>query len=298
MDGEGAGSDGGRSILLQQSLLMSRTKQEFSANMKLLQQLQKGVLEQGALDLRSQARSGGMTAKALGDSSNLVYKSLEPCRIMDTRNASGGSGVQGPIVGNTLYHIPGFVTAGGNWVVYGQTGTPSDCGLTNPPGTNIFAVAIVITILNPNFDAYLGVGDNNSLTGTLNNVALNFTHGQGLSTMYIVPQRLTSNIYFAMPVGLSAQIIFDVVGYFAISDATALSCNTLSTPLINIPAYGAFQAFAPACPAGSWLVSTYCYADSYSMVLSTTNFGCSYLNEGPSSHNISASSICCQVAGK
>src|SRR5207253_1849787 len=85
--------------LLQQSLLASQTAQDFAANIALLQQMQEGMLKQSALDMTSQARSGHMTAKALGDSSNLVYKPLEPCRIMDTRNATAGSGVQGPITG-------------------------------------------------------------------------------------------------------------------------------------------------------------------------------------------------------
>jgi hypothetical protein len=44
--------------------------------------------------------------------------------------------------------------------------------------------------------------------------------------MYIVPQSASKTIYFAMPTGLSANIIFDVVGYFAISQATALQCTT------------------------------------------------------------------------
>ena len=117
----------------------------------------------------------------------LVYKPLEPCRIMDTRTATFGSGVQGPIIGNGLKFIPGFVNAGQNWGQYGGSAV-SDCGLTSPPGTSIRAIALVATILNPNFDAYLGIGDINSLSSVLSNVALNFTSGQGLSTMYIVPQ--------------------------------------------------------------------------------------------------------------
>jgi len=96
--------------------------------------------------------------------------------------------------------IPGFITAGSNWSIYGQTGTPSDCGLTNPPGTFNHGVAIVITILNPNFDAFLGVSDINSLSTTLSTVALNYTHGQGLSTMYIVPQ-LSTNIILLCAAG-------------------------------------------------------------------------------------------------
>ena len=84
------------------------------------------------------------------------------------------------------------------------------------------------TILSPNFDAYLGIGDYQRLSSVLSNVALNFTHGQGLSTMYSVPQLATNNIYFAMPAGLSAHVIFDVVGYQVVSDATPVQCTTQS----------------------------------------------------------------------
>ncbi len=101
----------------------------------------------------------------------LVYKPLEPCRIMDTRSATLASGVQGPIAGNSLKTLPGFVTAGQNWGQYGGSAA-SDCGLTSPPGASINAVALVATILNPNFDAYLGISDVNDLSTVLSNVAL------------------------------------------------------------------------------------------------------------------------------
>ncbi len=143
---------------------------------------------------------------------------------MDSRNATVASGVHGPLVGNQLYHLDGYIAAGSNWGRFGGNAT-SDCGLNSTVGPNIWAVAIVITILNPNFDAFLGVGDNNTLASTLSTVALNYTHGQGLSTLYIVPQTVSGNtIYFAMPAQLSANIIFDVVGYFAVSEATAFQC--------------------------------------------------------------------------
>src|SRR5262249_50094850 len=140
--------------LLQQSMLSSRTRQEFSANLRLLQQMQKGSLEEGAAALKGLAKRGKLPTKALGDSTNLVYKELEPCRIMDSRNALGGSGLTNPLVGNHLYSIPGFITSGSDWSLYGGNGS-SDCGLNSTYGGSIWAVAIVITILNPNFDAYL-----------------------------------------------------------------------------------------------------------------------------------------------
>jgi hypothetical protein len=288
--------------LLQQSLLMSQTKQEFSANVTLLQQLQKGALEQRTLDLRSQAKAGMMTKSLggtnnLGDPNNLVYTALEPCRIMDTRNASGASGVQGPIIGGVLKHIPGFITTGTNWSQYGQTGTLSDCGLNSSVGSNIYAVAIVITILNPNFDAFLGVGDINNLATTLSTVALNYTHGQGLSTSYIVPQVSGNTIYFALPGGLSANLIFDVVGYFDLSDATALDCVNTAGTTLPIAAGGNAQPFAPGCAAGYTFVSTTCFADAYVVNLAAT-VGCAYHNWDSVAHNVTASATCCRVPGK
>ncbi len=144
---------------------------------------------------------------------------------MDTRAASPDSGVQGPIVGDTLYNFPGFIAAGSNWSLFGGSAV-SDCSLNDTVGANIQGIAMVITILNPNFDAFLGVGDTNDLTTTLSTVALNYTTGQGLSTMYIVPQTTSNTIYFALPTDLSADLIFDVVGYMVTSDATALQCTT------------------------------------------------------------------------
>jgi hypothetical protein len=234
----------------------------------------------------------------------LVYAPLGPCRIMDTRNATVGSGVQGPIGGGALKQIPGFVTSGSNWTQYGQTGTPSDCGLTNPPGTSIKAVAVVITILNPNFDAFLGVSDVNSLTTTLSTVALNYTHGQGLATMYIVPQIASNNIYFAMPAGLSAQLIFDVVGYFALSDATALQCTTVSSSPVPIGTGTSGSATSPACSAGYTLTSGSCDSTSSTMKLVSdkasgvnTTWSCTVNNPGAAG-SLTASANCCRVPGK
>jgi hypothetical protein len=195
------------------------------------------------------------------------------------------------------------VTAGGNWTQYGQTGTPSDCGLTNPPGASIYGVAVVITILNPNFDAFLGVGDINDLTTTLSTVALNYTHGQGLSTMYIVPQTASNSIYFALPAALSAHLIFDVVGYYVLSDATALQCTSLSSVAATIGAGGTGSATSPACAVGYALSSGSCDSDSFSMKLvadkaSAQTWVCSANNVGGAPAHLTATANCCRVPGK
>ena len=291
-------------LLLQQSLLNSQTSAEFNANIALLQQMQEGLLKQGGRDVRASVAPGRVGAKALGDASNLVYKPLEPCRIMDTRIASGGSGVAGPITGNSLKLIPGFVTAGSNWGTYGGNAS-GDCGLANPPGAAIHAVAIVITILAPTFDAYLGVSDVNNLNTVLSNVALNYTHGQGLSTMYIVPQIATNFIYFALPAGLSAQLIFDVVGYYVLSDATALQCTQQSSAPVAIAAAGTGNATSPACASGYTLTGGSCDSTSTAMYLASheanggnTTWFCSASNTGGGSANLTATANCCRVPGK
>ena len=292
--------------LLQQSMLASKTQKQFAANLALLEQMQQGTLQQGATAVRAVGANGNKATKAaspenLGDTSNLVYTALAPCRIMDTRSATAGSGVQGPIAGNVLKQIPGYVTLGSNWGQYGGNAA-SNCGLNNTVGGAIHAVAIVITLLNPNFDAYLGVSDSSTLATVLGNVALNYTHGEGISTMYIVPQLASNVIYFAMPAGLSANIIFDVVGYFALSQATALECVDLSSGSTVIAANGVNNVTSPSCAAGYQMTSGSCIADNFGVFvvasqLSTTQF-CAYSNTTAFSSSIHAVGRCCRVPGR
>jgi hypothetical protein len=279
--------------------------------------MQQGTLQKGITAAKSVAKSGKLAAKAadgkvgpnLGSGpADTVFTYLEPCRIMDTRNATVASGVHGPLVGNQLYHIDGFIAAGSNWGVFGGNAT-SDCGLKDTVGFNIWAVAIVITILNPNFDAFLGVGDKSTLAETLSTVALNYTHGQGLSTQYIVPQGVVNTIYFAMPAQLSANIIFDVVGYFAVSQATKLDCTPSEAfGTGSAPNGSVVVVEAPRCGAG------YAFTG-----ISCTNFGgveplttsqpetiavggsCLWFNNSGgtiSATGFRATSACCRVPGR
>ncbi len=234
----------------------------------------------------------------------LVYEPLDPCRIMDTRNATPDSGVQGPLVGDTLYLLPGYVATGADWQAYGQVGTPSDCGLNNSVGERIHAIAMVITILHPNFDAFLGIGDIYDMSMTLSTVALNYTADQGVSTLYMVPQTSRNTIYFALPTGLSADLIFDVVGYIVTSDATALQCTAQASAPSTIGASGGTgSATSPACGAGYALSSGSCDSDSFATKLvsdkaSGQGWLCSAINSGGADAHLTATANCCRVAGK
>jgi hypothetical protein len=221
---------------------------------------------------------------------------------MDTRTASQNSGVQGPIIGGTLYNFPGFIPAGSNWSLFGGSGA-SDCGLNDTVGVNIQAIAIVIAILNPNFDAFLGMGDVNDLNTTLSTVALNYTTGQGLSTLYLVPQTTSNTIYFALPIDLSADLVFDVVGYFVTSDATALQCTSQASASSTIGASGGTgSATSPVCNAGYTLTSGSCDSDSFAMKLvsdkaSGQGWYCSATNSGGTDAHLTATANCCRVPG-
>jgi hypothetical protein len=204
-----------------------------------------------------------------------------------------------------LKSIPGLTAT--NWGIYGGNAA-SDCGLNNVnPGGNVYAVALVITILAPNFDAYIGVGDINDLNTILATVAVNFTHGQGISTMYIVPQLPNNNIRFAMPAGLSANVIFDVVGYFARSQATALDCVNSAITTVNVANAATFNfVIAGACPATYTETGLNCHAALSFGGTSWTGFGqrgnqngdCQGVNNSGSAQNYDGFRTCCRVPGR
>ena len=298
---------------LQQNVLASQTKAEFAANLAILESMQKGTLESAASTVKTvAAKTAKVTAQGGGGPDNLGGSnralSIPPSPpVASWTRAMHPSPVasKDQYRGNTLKQLPGFITAGSNWGQFGGAST-SDCGLTNAVGGDIYAVAIVITILNPNFSAYLGVSDSSSLSTVLSTVALNYTGGQGLSTMYIVPQLTFGNIiYFAMPTGLSANIIFDVVGYFARSQATALDCFTTSETTVAAAAGAIWNFNAPACTAGYTRVSYGCRVDffnsaNFTNIGETLNSGgdCQATNIAAGTRNMAASSRCCRVPGR
>jgi hypothetical protein len=126
-----------------------------------------------------------------------------------------------------LYNVPGFVPSRTHWSLFGGTGG-SDCGLNNTVGINIQAIAVVITIR----------GRCERLEYDPVNRRLNYTANQGLSKLHLVPQTTSNVIYFSLPTALAANLIFDVVGYFAVSDATALQCTIQASAAPTIGASG------------------------------------------------------------
>jgi hypothetical protein len=103
---------------------------------------------------------------------------------------------------------------------------------------------------------------------------------------------------------LSAQLIFDVVGYFVTSDATALQCTTQASAPSTISASGGTgSATSPACAASYALTSGSCDSDSFAMKLvsdktSGQAWFCAAINSGIADAHLTATANCCRVPVK
>src|SRR2546427_3302888 len=94
-----------------------------------------------------------MHTKSLGDTGDdLVYTPIVPCRILDTRNGTvppynavmvGGSAF--PVTANLANFAP-------------QGGSATDCNLP----ASFAAIAVTLTVLNPNFDAFMAAGSSSN----------------------------------------------------------------------------------------------------------------------------------------
>ena len=103
---------------------------------------------------------------------------------------------------------------------------------------------------------------------------------------------------------MSADLIFDVVGYFVTSDATALQCTTRTSAPSTIGASGGTgSATSPTCGAGYTLTSGSCDGDSFATKLvsdkaSGQAWVCSAINSGGADAHLTATANCCRVPGR
>ena len=87
-----------------------------------------------------------MHTKSLGDTGDdLVYTPVVPCRILDTRNGTTPP-YNAPLMGGSAFpvaaNLANFATQGGS---------ATSCNLPS----SFAAIAVTLTVLNPNFDAFL-----------------------------------------------------------------------------------------------------------------------------------------------
>ena len=139
---------------------------------------------------------------ALGDpNDDLVYTPVVPCRIMDTRFGTLAP-YNAPIAGGVAFPVSGNLSNFSQ-----QGGASTNCGMP----ANFAAIVVVLTVLNPNFDAYLAASSSSNFVTLTQAVVMNFSANKGLANTAIVPVDGTVRFYLGLPAQVTTNVIADVV---------------------------------------------------------------------------------------
>ena len=227
--------------------------------------------------------------KALGSvGEDLVYTALQPCRIVDTRNAGGAIGAD---------QTRSFKAAG--YTSYAnQGGSVGNCGVQNEIPS---AVVLNVTAVVPTQAGYATVFP--SIGGRPDAASINYAAGAIVNSAIItkIPSPAAS-LDFSIYTYAQSDYVVDIVGFFSPPRATALACvdSTLATVTIGVGATG--QVTAPACAAGYTATQLDCESGSWFMpiVFSSLRGGgiCGARNNGSTSAVLTAARRCCRVPGR
>jgi hypothetical protein len=169
----------------------------------------------------------------------LVFFPLTPCRIVDTRSATGV--YAGPIAAGTQRSF------NHNFDMAAQGGNPAGCSVpVDPP-----AIAVTITAVQPTGQGNLRAWPH---TGPLPNASVvNYLGiaGLNLANTTILPVcQFCGEDFTIRADGSATQVVVDVVGYFWSPLRTPLSCATVVTNG-SIPALEFLSIDSPTCPSGT-----------------------------------------------
>jgi hypothetical protein len=250
------------------------------------------------------ALTPGSIPKVLGDTGDdLVFTPITPCRIVDTRIATGGwAGKVGPNSGNWYsVNLADFTAQGG------ASSCPGMPTSFNPGG-----VAINVTSTGQTGAGNLRVVACGAGTPTVS--LLNYTPGVNLANAAVVssavgtcslgpPAGAGPNDIFVYSGVSASDVIIDIMGYFAPPVATALDVTTV-TNAASIAA-GASQTLQVLCPAGRTATGGGCNFASFSSplyMISTnpfsTGWNCAVQNRGGSADTLTVYALCGRVPGR
>ena len=181
----------------------------------------------------------GAIPNSLGDTgADLVFTPVTPCRIIDTRIATGTyAGAIGPDTGKQ------FSVSLANYTAQG--GSATGCGITIAPA----AVAIDVTSVSPQS----GQGNLRVIQtggGTPTASLVNYNAGINIANAAVARSAGSlggSNIYIYSG-NSTSHVVVDIMGYFAAPVATA--AETIKVQLTTSCANGANCSLNPTCPAG------------------------------------------------
>jgi hypothetical protein len=230
-------------------------------------------------------------AKALGDTAaDLVYTPVVPCRLADTRNAGGF------ITGGSSRDFKVWVAGGGFGA---QGGHASNCNIPANPA----AVALNLTAVNPGGFGNLIVypaGGAEPNASVLNYQAGTFALANGAIVPACVPN--CTNQITIKTNGAGADVVIDIVGYFAAPVATGLECTPIASSATPIAVSSDTLVPLPACAASYTRVGSSCAGPANTAsgyLIETRANGCLFRNlSAVATYNATATSLCCRIPGR
>ena len=241
------------------------------------------------------SKDGNITVQTLGALANdLVYTPVQPCRIIDTRNAGGVIGA-GSTRSFKAIDSSNFTSQGGS---------ATNCGTL---GFRATAVAVNLTAVTPVGPGYATAFPFGTTQPTASSI--NYTAGAIVANEVILPiPNPMAASDFSVFTYAQADYVADIVGYFAPPVATALQCVASGYLAPSVPAGTTTYYDAPSCPAGYKASTPYCWGQDAAGVYSTGSglngnspagaAFCGFSNTTGTAKVVYVGSQCCRVPGR
>ena len=235
--------------------------------------------------------STGASAQIGSLSTDLVFNPVTPCRIMDTREPGGKSGI---LVAGTTRSFFGWSTT-----FAGQGGAATSCGILQT--TNLAAIVVNFTVVAPTAAGYITAFPVDAAQPTA--ATVNFTAGSvvGNNATLKVNQTGTGD-EFKIFTTASVHVVGDVVGYYAQPVATAIACNTVTGTAVTVAANTYATIPTLSCPSGATALnlsfsgsSDVLMGDSF---ISGIVGSMSVRNVSATSQSVTGRLLCCKIPGR
>ena len=256
----------------------------------------------------AQVLAPGDVPAAFGSTStDLVFTPLTPCRIIDTRTATGGfAGRIGPNNGKEFQvNLADFSAQGG---------VSSSCGI--PTSLEVSAVVINVASTDQTGSGHIRVIPTGG--GLPTAALLNYTMGVNISNAAISASAVAAGDDIFIYSGVSeSHVVVDLMGYFAAPNMT-LPDNFITSVTTSVPSGDSITYYTPPCPTGYRLVGGGCgkaiFNSTLSFVasrpangesvslISGANTGdrwlCMWQNDMLTAQDVSGNAICERIPGR
>jgi hypothetical protein len=221
---------------------------------------------------------------------DLVFTPITPCRIVDTRFATGG-----PVLAGSTRVFKAWAPT-----YAAQGGSASNCGILQ--SNDVAALALNLLVIVPSGEGFIkawpvGVAQPNAST-------LNYKTNDVLANSATLKVSQVSgdwNLYSVSTTHFAA----DVVGYYSKPVSVgSLECTTQIPPSQSIADGFASFLNTPNCATGYIATAPYCWNNNYLNVYSTgsgvsgTGGFCSWRNQSGAAAFVFTGITCCRIPGR